>query len=303
MCAPSTAKLPPPSETTVAFNVVVPSPQAMVAVKSPACAWTLASLKVATCTSGVEIPSVALTDSPRGDERGTADGRGAVGTRRAATGVRNRHADRVIAFFGIAVGALDRKTAVAKRDHRRILSGGSVAPIDRRGEVAGRRVDVGIGEGSDLLRAAQRSLDGRDRSPRGIERSVYDRRGAAGVGRAAAVVLDRDADRVAALVRVSMRALNAELSVAAETTVTFCVVVPSPQVIVAVKSLASALALAPLKVATCTTPVEDPSIPLTLTPADALVSAASTTVAVLLALAVPPPSSRIATPDSVKVSA
>ena len=70
-------------------------------------------------------------------------------------------------------------------------------------------------------------------------------------------------------------------------------VVPSPQLIVAVKSPAVALGLASVNVATVTVPVELPSVALTGEPV--AVSAASATVAVLVAVIVLPPLSVIVT--------
>ena len=63
---PSTAKPPPFCATTVPA-VVVPSPQSMVAVKSLAVAFGLASVKVATVALLIAAPSVPLM-LPRGHD-------------------------------------------------------------------------------------------------------------------------------------------------------------------------------------------------------------------------------------------
>jgi hypothetical protein len=67
------------------------------------------------------------------------------------------------------------------------------------------------------------------------------------------------------------------------------VLLPSPQSIVAVKSLAVAFGLASVKVATGMVPVYEPSVPVMFTLV--AVSEASATVALLVALVVLPPTS------------
>ena len=73
------------------------------------------------------------------------------------------------------------------------------------------------------------------------------------------------------------------------------VVVPSPQSIVAVKSLASAFGLASVNVATVAPLSAVPSVPLTVVPV--AVSGASAMFALLLALAVLPPTSLTSDPE------
>ena len=129
--------------------------------------------------------------------------------RRAAADVLDGRADRVLALVGIGVRAIDRKAAAALRDDR-AGRGRAVAPIDRCREVARRRIRIGVGEGRNRRAADRCALGAADSRAAGGERGVGDRRAAGGGRCAAADVVDGDADRVLALVGIGVRAVDGE---------------------------------------------------------------------------------------------
>ena len=193
----------PATLKTPAFSVMVPiefvpSPQLMVAVKSLRAAFGLASMKVATVAARA-VPSVPPQRRAGGRQRRIRNrGRAGVG-RRAATGVLDRHADGVRAFFRINMReAAHREGAIALAVTLLLVKfvGRAITPVNHAREVAGRGAGIGVAEG----RAERRRRDALDTTGDGggprRQRRIRNR-GRAGVGRrATAGVLDRHADGV-----------------------------------------------------------------------------------------------------------
>ena len=113
--------------------LVEPSPQLMVAVKSPLVAARLASVKVATVAPLMAPPSFPLMPAPVAVSAASVMLATARCARGAAALVADRHADRVAALVRIGVAARDGERAVAAAD--RAGAGRAVAPVDRRREV------------------------------------------------------------------------------------------------------------------------------------------------------------------------
>ena len=116
----------------------------------------------------------------------------------------------------------------------------AVAPIDGRREVARRCIRIGVGEGGHR-RAVDRSPfctdDGRAACR---EHCVRDRRRVGGRYRDATDVIDAHVNRVFSFVSVGVHAVDRKTAAALRDHVPV-VVAPSPQLMVAVKSLAVAL--------------------------------------------------------------
>lgn len=81
----------------------------------------------------------------RDGERRISDRRWASRAEATTTSACERHTDRVTTFIGVGMIAADRKAVVGGVDQSSRC--GAVAPADRRCEVAGRCIRIGIGEG------------------------------------------------------------------------------------------------------------------------------------------------------------
>src|SRR5262245_36600362 len=124
--------------------IVVPSPQSIVALKSLAVAFGLASVKVATVMPAIAAPSVPLDRRAAGYERCVGIVCLARSASLPAAHVLDGRANCILALLCVGVRTVDSKAAAALRDNRAGRAG-SVAPIDGRGEIAGRRIRIGVG--------------------------------------------------------------------------------------------------------------------------------------------------------------
>src|SRR6202008_1855408 len=113
--------------------------------------------------------------------------------------------DRVAALIRIGMSTVNREASGTDDDGAARYA--AVAPDDGGREVAGRGIGVGVREGRDRC-ADRRAFRAGEAHARGGERRVADARRAVGAGGAAALVGDRDADRVAALVHVGGTAID-----------------------------------------------------------------------------------------------
>ena len=104
-----------------------------------------------------------------GSERCVGDRRATGGAGRAAADVINSYADLVGAFVGVRVTAVNRKAAAVLRDNGAGRAG-TVAPIDGRGEIAQRRIRIGVGEGRHCYCAGRFTFGPSDARARGPKR-------------------------------------------------------------------------------------------------------------------------------------